>query len=79
MKLLVLSAADVHALLGPAQCADAMRAALVALQEGKAQQPLRTVIRPEGAAGLVALMPSYLRRGRRPGRLRAEGHLDHAG
>jgi ornithine cyclodeaminase/alanine dehydrogenase-like protein (mu-crystallin family) len=66
MKLLVLSAADVHALLGPAECADAMRAALVALQEGKAQQPLRTVIRPEGAAGLVALMPSYLSEGDGP-------------
>ncbi len=66
MKLLVLSAADVHALLGPAECADAMRAALVALQEGKAQQPLRTVIRPEGAAGLVALMPSYLSEGDAP-------------
>jgi ornithine cyclodeaminase/alanine dehydrogenase-like protein (mu-crystallin family) len=66
MKLLVLSAADVHALLGPAECADAMRAALIALQEGKAQQPLRTVIRPDGAAGLVALMPSYLSAGDGP-------------
>ncbi len=37
-----------------------MRGALIALQAGQAQMPLRTVIRPEGAAGLVALMPSYL-------------------
>ena len=66
MKLLVLSAADVHALLGPAECADAMRAALIALQEGTAQQPLRTVIRPEGAAGLVGLMPAYLSAGDGP-------------
>jgi ornithine cyclodeaminase/alanine dehydrogenase-like protein (mu-crystallin family) len=63
MRLLVLSAADVRALLGPAECAAAMRSALVALQAGRAQQPLRTVLRPEGAAGLVALMPSYLAEG----------------
>jgi ornithine cyclodeaminase/alanine dehydrogenase-like protein (mu-crystallin family) len=60
MRLLVLSDADVHALLDPAECADAMRAALAALQTGSAQQPLRTVLRPDGGAGLAALMPSYL-------------------
>ena len=58
-ELLVLSAADVHALLSFADCADAMRDVLVALARGEAQQPLRIVIRPDGAAGLVALMPSY--------------------
>jgi ornithine cyclodeaminase/alanine dehydrogenase-like protein (mu-crystallin family) len=60
MRLLVLSGADVRALLGYADCADAMRAALTALATGQAQQPLRTVLKPAGAAGLVALMPSYL-------------------
>ena len=60
MRLLVLSSSDVRALLGHAECADAMRSALIALQAGRAQQPLRTVLRPEGAAGLVGLMPSYL-------------------
>lgn len=59
-QLLVLSASDVHAALGYAECAEAMRDALLALTAGKAQMPLRTVIRPAGAAGLVALMPSYL-------------------
>ncbi len=59
-KLLVLSARDVHALLGYRECANAIREALIALQAGQAQMPLRTVIRPDGAAGLVALMPSYL-------------------
>jgi ornithine cyclodeaminase/alanine dehydrogenase-like protein (mu-crystallin family) len=59
-RLLVLSGRDVHALLGYRECADAMREALIALQAGQAQMPLRTVIRPDGAAGLVALMPSYL-------------------
>jgi ornithine cyclodeaminase len=60
MDLLVLSAADVHAVLGYAECAQAMRDALLALAAGQAQMPLRTVTRPTGAAGLVALMPSYL-------------------
>jgi ornithine cyclodeaminase/alanine dehydrogenase-like protein (mu-crystallin family) len=60
MELLVLSASDVHAALSYAECAEAMRAALLALAHGQAQMPLRTVTRPAGAAGLVALMPSYL-------------------
>jgi ornithine cyclodeaminase/alanine dehydrogenase-like protein (mu-crystallin family) len=60
MRMLVLSDSDVHALLGFAECADAMRAALTARQAGQAQQPLRSVIKPRGAAGLVALMPAYL-------------------
>jgi ornithine cyclodeaminase/alanine dehydrogenase-like protein (mu-crystallin family) len=59
MKLVVLSARDVHALLRYDECAAAMRAALTALQSGQAQMPLRTVIRPDGAAGLMALMPAY--------------------
>jgi ornithine cyclodeaminase/alanine dehydrogenase-like protein (mu-crystallin family) len=60
MRLLVLSARDVHAVLRRDECADAMRAALTALQVGDAWQPLRTIVRPEGAAGLMALMPSHL-------------------
>jgi ornithine cyclodeaminase len=60
MQLLVLSAADVRALLSYDDCAAAMRGALTALAAGRAQQPLRTIIAPDGAAGLMALMPSYL-------------------
>jgi len=60
MELLVLSAADVHAVLDYADCAAAMRRALALLASGGAQQPLRTVYAPDGAAGLVALMPAYL-------------------
>jgi len=59
-RLLVMSAADVHDLLSYEECTAAMRGALTALASGRAQQPLRTVIAPEGAAGLMALMPSYL-------------------
>jgi ornithine cyclodeaminase/alanine dehydrogenase-like protein (mu-crystallin family) len=58
--LLVLSAADVHTVLDYADCATAMREVLAALSSGRAQQPLRTVIKPDGAAGIVALMPAYL-------------------
>lgn len=60
MRLLVLSGSDVRALLGYGECADVMRTALTALHNGQAQQSLRSVIRPQGAAGLVALMPAYL-------------------
>jgi ornithine cyclodeaminase/alanine dehydrogenase-like protein (mu-crystallin family) len=60
MRLLVLSRSDVHELLGYGECADAVRDALAALVSGRADQPLRTVLRPSGATGLMALMPSYL-------------------
>ena len=60
MKLLVLSGPEVHGLLQPGECADAMRDALAARDRGEVYQPLRMVIRPDGAAGLMALMPCYL-------------------
>jgi ornithine cyclodeaminase/alanine dehydrogenase-like protein (mu-crystallin family) len=68
MKLLVLSGPEVHGLLPPGACADAMRDALTARARGEVYQPLRTVIRPDGASGLMALMPCYL-----PGREPAPG------
>lgn len=37
-----------------------MRDALVALAAGQVHQPLRTIIRPPEAAGLMGLMPSYM-------------------
>jgi ornithine cyclodeaminase/alanine dehydrogenase-like protein (mu-crystallin family) len=60
MNLLVLSDTAVHELLPPAECADAMRTALAALARGEADQPLRTVVKLEHAAGLMGLMPAYL-------------------
>jgi ornithine cyclodeaminase len=60
VKLLVLSGPEVHGLLRPGECADAMRDALAARARGEVYQPLRMVIRPDGAAGLMALMPCYL-------------------
>jgi ornithine cyclodeaminase len=68
VKLLVLSGPEVHGLLPPGACADAMRDALAARARGEVYQPLRTVVQPDGAAGLMALMPCYL-----PGRERAPG------
>jgi ornithine cyclodeaminase/alanine dehydrogenase-like protein (mu-crystallin family) len=59
--VLVLSAGDVRRALPFAECAAAMRAALTALAGGEVSQPLRTVVRPDGAAGTMMLMPSYRR------------------
>ncbi|MHB1593256.1 MAG: ornithine cyclodeaminase family protein [Streptosporangiaceae bacterium] len=59
MPLLVLSGADVRAVLGYADCAKAMRSALAARARGEVFQPLRTVLAPPGAAGLMTLMPAY--------------------
>lgn len=59
MSVLLLSQDEVFALLPMAECIPLMRAALVSLAEGLAHQPLRTVVRPPGAAGLMGLMPSY--------------------
>jgi ornithine cyclodeaminase/alanine dehydrogenase-like protein (mu-crystallin family) len=60
MKLLVLSGPELHELLPLDACQDAMRHALAALARGEVYQRLRTVIRPDGAAGLMALMPCCL-------------------
>jgi len=60
MRLLVLSAADVHELLGYGDCVAAMREALAGLAGGQAYQPLRAIIAPPAAPGLIGLMPSYL-------------------
>ena len=59
MPLLVLGSAGVRASLSYPRCAEAMRAALSARARGEIFQPLRSVLRPDGAAGFMALMPSY--------------------
>lgn len=60
MKLLVLSASAVRELLPPLECAAVMRQVLAARARGEVFQPLRSVQAPPAAAGLIALMPSYL-------------------
>jgi ornithine cyclodeaminase len=55
---------DEHAvtrLLTPAACIGVMEEALAALARGEVHQPLRNIIRAEGASGFLGLMPSYYR------------------
>jgi ornithine cyclodeaminase/alanine dehydrogenase-like protein (mu-crystallin family) len=59
MRLLVLSSGAVRSVLGYSECADAMREALIARSRGEVFQPLRTVIKPPAAPGLMGLMPAY--------------------
>jgi ornithine cyclodeaminase len=59
MKTLVLSETEVLELLPIKECIAVMRDALMALAEGKAHQPLRTIIRPPDAKGVMGLMPAY--------------------
>jgi ornithine cyclodeaminase/alanine dehydrogenase-like protein (mu-crystallin family) len=60
LPLLVLSAADVRQLLGYPDCVAALRSGLSALAAGQADQPLRVIIRPGVAPGLMGVMPAYL-------------------
>jgi ornithine cyclodeaminase len=59
MKTLILSEHDVTSLLTMGECIGVMEEALAALARGEVHQPLRSVIRPEGAPGFLGLMPAY--------------------
>lgn len=65
MKLLVLNHAEVEQLMPVAACIEVMAEALAALASGQVHQPLRMVVRPPAAAGLMGLMPAYMS-GERP-------------
>lgn len=52
---------DVERLLTPAACIGVMEEALAALARGEVHQPLRNIVRAEGAAGFLGLMPAYHR------------------
>jgi ornithine cyclodeaminase len=58
-KVLILTHSDVERLLPMKECVEVMAAALRALAEGQAHQPLRMIVRPPGAVGVMALMPAY--------------------
>jgi len=60
MKIVVLSHKEVIELLPMADCIAVMAEALAALARGQVHQPLRTVVRPPDATGLMALMPAYM-------------------
>lgn len=59
MSILILTHDEVQQLLPMDECIGVMREALSALATGQVYQPLRTAIRPPGAAGLLGLMPAY--------------------
>jgi ornithine cyclodeaminase len=58
-KLLILSEHDVERLLTMRECIEVMEEALSALARGEVHNPLRNMIRGEGAKGILGLMPSY--------------------
>jgi ornithine cyclodeaminase len=60
MKILILNHAEVQNLLPMAACVEVMAEALTALAKGQVHQPLRMVVRPPDAAGLMGLMPVYM-------------------
>ena len=59
MNVLLLGHDEVTALLPMGECIKLMREALVSLAEGRVHQPLRTIMRPQDAKGIMGLMPSY--------------------
>jgi ornithine cyclodeaminase/alanine dehydrogenase-like protein (mu-crystallin family) len=67
MRVLVLSHRDVLAALPPQACAEAMAAVLAGHARGETFMPLRSVMMPPDAAGLLGLMPGWSR-GRGDGR-----------
>ena len=58
-SVLILGHDDVIAALPPDACADAMAEVLAAHARGQAQMPLRSVVRFDGAAGFMGLMPAW--------------------
>jgi len=60
VTILILTHAEVEKLLPMAECIPVMEQALTALAKGQVHMPLRMVVRPPDAAGLMGLMPSYM-------------------
>jgi ornithine cyclodeaminase len=59
MKLLILNHNEVEQLLLMSECIAAMEAALSALARGEADQPLRTIFKPDRVRGVMAMMPAF--------------------
>jgi ornithine cyclodeaminase/alanine dehydrogenase-like protein (mu-crystallin family) len=59
MKILVLDNRQISELLPMTECIELMADALAALARGDVYQPLRTIVRPPEARGLLGLMPAY--------------------
>jgi ornithine cyclodeaminase len=59
LKLLILDSQQIARLLPMAECIELMADALASLARGEVFQPLRTIVRPPDAHGLLGLMPAY--------------------
>jgi ornithine cyclodeaminase/alanine dehydrogenase-like protein (mu-crystallin family) len=59
MKLLILNHREVETLLPMSECIAVMRDAFVGLARNDFYQPLRTIAKPEGVKGVMALMPTF--------------------
>src|SRR5215212_5857398 len=59
MKILILDSPQIRGLLPMPDCIELMSDALSALARNEVHQPLRTIIRPPNARGLLGLMPAY--------------------
>lgn len=59
MKLLVMSHSQVEQALPMNECIEVMANALAALARGQMYLPLRMIVAPPNAAGLMGLMPAY--------------------
>jgi ornithine cyclodeaminase len=59
MKVLVLNHQQIRELLPITECIELMADALSALARDEVYQPLRTIVRPPEARGLLGLMPAY--------------------
>jgi ornithine cyclodeaminase/alanine dehydrogenase-like protein (mu-crystallin family) len=59
LKLLILDSEQIARLLPMAECIELMSDALASLARGEVFQPLRTIVRPPDARGLLGLMPAY--------------------
>lgn len=59
MKILILDNLQIRELLPMTECIELMADALAALARGEVFQPLRTIICPPDARGLLGLMPAF--------------------
>ncbi|HXR99434.1 MAG TPA: ornithine cyclodeaminase family protein [Pyrinomonadaceae bacterium] len=59
MKILILDSKQIREMLPMCECIELMADALSSLARGEVFQPLRTIIRPPEAIGLLGLMPAY--------------------
>lgn len=60
MEIRVLRAAEVRALLPMTECVELMLRTMIALSEGRAVAPLRSIMAMPGARGMLGNMPGYL-------------------